>query len=223
MADDDTRDERLGRLLEVEPLDEVARRRLVTTAMRASAPPARSRLVAAAAVVAIVVAGGIGYLALRGSDSTAPSASSARPSPGTPADRSGTEPPATADGSAKSASPALGAGTSESANADTAAPHDLGDVGDLEVAANLDRLRAATSSSSFSAGTPQGQADDGASLVTQLRALACARELPDGTIVAIGTAHFGTRDAIVVETSLPDGTTSLDAVVTHPCEVRPLD
>ena len=30
MADDDARDERLGRLLEVEPLDEVARRRLVT-------------------------------------------------------------------------------------------------------------------------------------------------------------------------------------------------
>ena len=56
-----------------------------------------------------------------------------------------------------------------------------------------------------------------------LRALACAGELPDGTIVAIGTGHFGARDAIVVETSLPDGTTSLDAVVAHPCEVRPLD
>jgi hypothetical protein len=220
MADDDTRDDRLGRLLEVEPLDEVARRRLVTTAMRASAPPSRSRLVAAAAVVAIVVTGGIGYLALRGNDNTAPSATSARPSPGTPADRSGTEPPATAAGSAKSASPQVGAGTSESANADSAAPRDLGDVGDLEIVANLDRLRASTSSASLGAGAPQGQASGGASLVTQLRALACARELPNGTITAIGTAHFGTRDAIVVETSLPDGTTSLDAVLTHPCEVR---
>ena len=39
MADDDTRDERLGRLLEVEPLDELARRRLVTTAMRGVGAP----------------------------------------------------------------------------------------------------------------------------------------------------------------------------------------
>ena len=61
------------------------------------------------------------------------------------------------------------------------------------------------------------------SLVGRLRALRCAAQLPDGTIVAIGTGRFGTREAIVVATMLADGTTSLDAVVTDPCKVRPLD
>jgi hypothetical protein len=109
-----------------------------------------------------------------------------------------------------------------------AAPRGIGDFGDLQVAANVDRLRASIGSS-FStttqdqAGARDQATDDAASLVTQLRALACAGELPDGTILAIGTGRFGTRDAIVVETSLPDGATSLDAVVAHPCEVRPLD
>ena len=46
---------------------------------------------------------------------------------------------------------------------------------------------------------------------------------PTARSFAIGTAHFDARDTIVVQTSLADGTTSLDAVVTHPCEVRPLD
>jgi hypothetical protein len=46
--------------------------------------------------------------------------------------------------------------------------------------------------------------------------------LPTGTIVAVGTARFGTRDAIIVQTKQPDGTTSLDAVLDDPCEVRPL-
>jgi hypothetical protein len=224
MADDDRRDERLGRLLEVEPLDELSRRRLVATAMQASAPPARSRLAgmarsrlaAAAAVVAIVVVGGFSYLALRGSDSTAPSASPVRPAPSTLADQS-----------AKSAAPQSGTGEREQSNADSsatagaAAPRAIGDFGDLRVAANLDRLRAATGASAFSSTT--GGEADGTPLVTRLRALPCTGELPEGTIIAIGTGRFGTRDAIVVETSLPEGTPSLDAVVAHPCEVRPLD
>jgi hypothetical protein len=221
MADDDTRDERLARLLEVDPLDELARRRLVTNAMRASAPPAqrrspvqaRSRLAAAAAVAAIVVVGGLSYLALRGDDSTAPSASSAL-----------TTSPTSAESPAK-ASPqpqAASGSAADRAENSAAVPRDVGDFGDLQVAANLDRLRASTGSSAFAANG-ESQTNDSASLVTRLHALACATELPAGTIVAIGTGHFATRDAIVVETTLPDGTTSLDAVVADPCEVRPLD
>jgi len=61
------------------------------------------------------------------------------------------------------------------------------------------------------------------SLVGRLRALSCAAQLPEGTIIAIGTGRFGTRDAIVVQTTLADGTNSLDAVVVQPCKVRPLD
>lgn len=227
MADDDARDERLGRLLEVEPLDELTRRRLVTKAMRASAPPARSRLVAAAAVVAIVVAGGIGYLALRGNDSTAPSASPVQPA-ATAAGGSSSSKAAPITGGASESNNNGAETTAPTAAGAVAAPRDLGDFGDLDDATNVGRLRASTGSS-FSAST-QGQsgtqdktASDGASLVAQLRALSCADELPDGTILAIGTGHFGTRDAIVVETSLPDGTTSLDAVVAQPCKVRPLD
>jgi hypothetical protein len=228
MADDDARDERLGRLLEVEPLDEVARRRLVSTAMRASAPPARgrfavlagSRFVAAAAVVAIAVAG-IGFLALRGNDSSAPSASPPRPQATTPL----------AGGSAKAA-PTTQAGASDSTadrsessaastTSEAAPPRALGDVGDLDVAANLDRLRTSTGASPFSAAG--SQLSEAASLVARLRALDCAAQLPTGTVVAIGTGRFGTRDALVVVTALADGTTSLDAVLMHPCEVRPLD
>src|SRR3954470_13109957 len=84
--DDDARDERLGRLLEVEPLDDVARRRLVSTAMRSAAAPAPTRsgvrgarrLGAVASVVVVLVAG-VSYLALRGDDGTAPSAGSRSP------------------------------------------------------------------------------------------------------------------------------------------------
>ncbi len=163
MADDDTRDEHLGRLLEVEPLDELARRRLVTTAMRASAPPARSRfagqarsrLVAVAAVAAVVVVGGLSYLAFRGNDSTAPSATSAL-----------TTSPATADSSVtalpKSQSEASGSAADRtetaapSAAAGTAQPRDLGDFGDLQVGANLDRLRTTATDSAFSTSAPPG-------------------------------------------------------------------
>jgi hypothetical protein len=230
MADDDPRDERLGKLLEVEPLDELARRRLVSTAMRASAPPARSRLagqarnrlVAVAAVAAVVVVGGLSYLALRGNDNAAPSAASAlTTSPATASSSATAQPKSQSETSGSTADRAETA--APNAAAATAQPRDLGDFGDLQVSANLDRLRATTTSSALSASAPQDQAENRASVVTRLRALACAAELPEGTIVAIGTAQFGTRDAIVVLTSLADGTTSLDAVVTHPCEVRPLD
>jgi hypothetical protein len=223
MADDDARDERLGRLLEVEPLDDVARRRLVSTAMRSAGAPARirsgGRFVAAASAVAILVAG-ISYLALRGDDGTAPSAS-ARRAPATTAPVAERFGPAAPSGQANADSSAA----SESADppkTTSGGPRGLGDVGDLEVAADLDRLRTSITAAAFSAA-PRATASEVGSLVGRLRALRCASQLPEGTIAAIGTGRFGTRPAIVVVTTLADGTVSLDAVVTDPCEVRPLD
>ena len=229
MADDDARDERLGRLLEVEPLDEVARRRLVNTAMRSAAPPARRRLavpggtrvVAAAAVVAIVVAG-VGFLALRGNDSTAPSARPARPQATTPVAGSSAKAAPTTQAGASDSTADRSESSGANATSGAAPPGALGDVGDLDVAENLDRLRASTAASAFSTRGGE-QVSNTASLVTRLRALDCAAQLPTGTVLAIGTGRFGTRDALVVVTALADGTTSLDAVLVHPCEVRPLD
>jgi hypothetical protein len=232
MADDDARDERLGRLLEVEPLDEVARRRLVSTAMRATGEPAATRsgvhaggrFVAAASVVAILVVG-IGYLALRGDDGTAPNASSPRPQTTTApvAGSSDRVAPTTQAPSDSTSDSGAGSESADQPKAASAGPRGLGDVGNLEVAANLDRLRASITGEAFSTASGNEAAGDSASLVGRLRALSCAAELPEGAIVAIGTGRFGTRDAIVVATTGADGTTSLDALVTHPCEVRPLD
>src|SRR5436190_669551 len=172
MADNgDARDERLAGLLDVEPLDDLTRRRLVSTALRTSAPAARGsgavrsrRLVAAAAIVGLVCAAGVGYLLARGDgSSTTTTASRDRAAP--------TSPPTSASRSAtggESLSPSAAAPTAGGAQA---APKTFG-VG---------------------AGTPRDAGD------------------------------FGTRDAIVVETERPDGTRSIDAVVAHPCEVRPLD
>ena len=201
--DDDARDEGLGRLLEVEGLDEVARRRLVSTAMRSAGAPARTRsgmpaggrFVAAASVVVILVVG-LGYLAFRGDDGTAPSASSQRPlATTTPVAESSPpeEPTAQADADARAGS--------EASNLPKTTPggaHQLGDVGDLEVAANLVRLRTSITGAFTAAG---GQASDTTSLFGRLQVLRCADQLPEGTIFAIGTGRFGTRDAIVVATT----------------------
>ncbi|HEY7107030.1 MAG TPA: hypothetical protein VH986_11550 [Acidimicrobiia bacterium] len=207
--DDDARDERMHELLEVEPLDELTRRRLVTTAVRASAPPARSRrwIAVAAVVAALVVAGGVTLIALGGGgDSSAPTALNGRP------------------GNTSAAAP-------EHAPA-AAVPADAGDFGDLAVADNLARARRELGAvSSFDhapaaadrAGSASASASDGASLAARLGALSCAAELPEGTVVALGTGTFGRRAAIVVATDRPDGTRSVDAVLSDPCEVRPLD
>ena len=227
---DDARDERLGRMLEVEPLDDVSRRRLVRTAMQASEPattPRRTwRLVAAASLVAVVVAGGVTYLATRDTSTTQPTAL-----PGAHAKGEGTASvapsaaaPAGANDSQRAEKPSLDASGSVT---------DLGDFGDLTTNTELNRVRTAFSASASAtgaAGAPSAQstksADSSArvgSLLSDLRALPCAADLPEGTIVALGRAHFGARDAVVVKTKLPDGSDSLDAVVADPCEVHPLD
>ena len=224
MADDDARDERLGRLLEVEPLDELARRRLVSTAMRASArrktgsPCSRSRFAAAASVVVIVVAGGIGYLALRGNDSTAPSASSQRPKASAADDRLRDRRRRGDVGSA------------------------AGQRGRLRAAsAAVPRATSATSAISTSPRTSTGLRDSTQRVLRHPPGSGSARRPQRVTRHAVartglceraarghrssrsapGTSAPATRSWC--ETTLADGTTSLDAVVTHPCEVRPLD
>jgi hypothetical protein len=209
MAEDDARDERLHELLEVEPLDELTRRRLVTAALRESAPASRSRrwVAVAAIVVALVIAGGIALIATRGSNDNAPTALK---------DQGGRTGAAAAPGRApEGATP----------------PVDAGDFGDLAVAANLARARAALDTAPSAGATSADRAQSttaggptrGAALAARLAALSCAGELPKGTVTAVGTGTFGSRAAIVVAKDLPDGTRSADAVLSDPCEVRPLD
>ncbi|MEX1007040.1 MAG: hypothetical protein WD271_04255 [Acidimicrobiia bacterium] len=231
MADNgDARDERLSGLLEVEPLDELTRRRLVTTAVRASAPPARSssrRLVVAAAIGGVVIAAGVGYLVSRDSDSATPTASRENAdtasgsekgtSTATPSSAPASLTPQSEQGALDDAAPAPRSSTEPT-------PRDAGDFGDLRVVANVDRLRTALARSDRAAASPREPPSDRVtSLLAQLRTRSCASELPAGTVVAIAAGRFGTRDAIVVQTELPDGTRSIDAIVAHPCEVRPLD
>ena len=210
MADDDPRDERLGAWLEVAPLDEVTRRRLVSTAVAAATPDRRTpshaaRWIAAAAaiVVGLVVA-----LALL----TAPGGHDEQRA-STPA---GT--PASSERSGAAAAPAAGAADSAQPETSAAPPVDVGDFGDLSVAANLARLRVALESAS----TPGGSASGGARASSELEASPCRRQLPNGTVTAVATGTLAGRHAVVVLTTLPDGNRSVDALLGAPCEVRPL-
>jgi hypothetical protein len=222
MAEDDARDEppdgsmpeRLEGLLDVEPLDEVTRRRLVTTAVRASAAPERSHrwVAAAAAVVALAVGGGVALVATSGDDTTAPTALDEQ--------RSKAAPPNTTP-------PAAGANAPTS---EAATPTDAGDFGDLSDASNRARARAALGTGSGrqqTGGAASGAADAAAatasSYAARLDRFPCAGELSEGTVVATGTGRFGNREAVVVAIERPDGTRTIEAVVDDPCEVRPLD
>jgi hypothetical protein len=230
---DDARDERLGRMLDVEPLDALSRRRLVRTAMEASESegkePRRTwRLVAAASLVSVVVAGGVTYLATRDSNTTQPTALADRN-----AEREGGTTSVVPTGGAPAAGTPSGASDTQSSakQAIEAAGSlaDLGNFGDLSTDSELNRVRSAlealpAAGATSAQSTPAAAGDArAATLLSELRAQSCAGELPEGTVVAVGRARFDTRDAIVVKTMQPDGSVSLDAVVADPCEVRPLD
>ena len=197
-----------------------------TEPVRRRPEPARRRR---PAVVAIVVVGGLGFLALRGDDSTAPSAS--------PHGRSATRQPRgrqSAEGGAASRKPSVGLRppsrlrdrARRTRRRRRARRATLGDVGDLDVGREP-RPAPSVDRASISASTPRpaSQASDGAvARHAAPRTLACASELPDGTVVAIGTGRFGTRDAIVVETDACRRHHARSTpCVAHPCEVRPLD
>jgi hypothetical protein len=199
MADDE-RNPEVAAWLDVEPLDDVTRRRLVSTALRETdAPPApgpdRSsrawRRVAVAAAVVVVLVGGIALLvAQRGGDTTTTASR---------ADRTTLSPKA--------------------AGGEVA----VGDFGDLDDAANLERLRAALraepapaagASRSESTGSPLAAAPD--------QDQACGGLLPDGTVTARATGTLDGRPATVLRVEGADGSGRLVALLADPCETRDL-
>ncbi len=209
MADDDPRDDRLGAWLEVAPLDDVTRRRLVSTALASSGPRRRTpahaaRWIVAAAAIVVVLVLGLALLTAPGGHDDQQASTPA----GTSAlDRQSTRPSVPPAGSADSAP----------TNA-TTPPVDVGDFGDLSVAANLDRLRVALES-----GVPSSSlAADGARATFGFDASNCRGRLPDGTVTALATGTLDGRPAVAVLTTLADGSRSVDALLSAPCEVRPL-
>jgi hypothetical protein len=224
MADDDRPDAPDGTIaewLEVEPLDDVTRRRLVSNALRGSEQPAaptaptaptRSparawRWVAAAAAVVVVV-GGIALVAADGGNDSSQVASR---------DNTALAP--------KSFEQAL-----------TAAP-DVGDFGNLDDAANLRALRRAldhpSRAASKAAGAPQAvpgssaadtagdAAGDVAGSTTQGSSSGCLRGAT-GTVVAQGRGTLDGRPVVVVLLEGADGKRSVQAVFLDACEGRDL-
>jgi hypothetical protein len=228
MADDDRRDERIGAWLETEPLDDVTRRRLVSTAVRdletAGAVPEREagrgghrpslalRWIATAAALVALLVGGLALLTARGGNDE-PRASA---------------PAHTPDGAGGSARSSGGLAEAAAPDAAKAAPVDVGDFGDLSRATNLARLRTALERGLAPAAAPDptsgGSAADSQTTAggSTFSTLACRDRLPAGTVTAVARGTLDGRPATVVLTALPDGNRSVDAVLTDPCEVRPL-
>jgi hypothetical protein len=221
MADDerpDARDPVVAGWLDVEPLDDLARRRLVSNALReteatVAAPPARGpsrawRWLGVAAAAVLVVVGGLALItANRGSNTKFNDAG---------AKLSQTE----AASPAESASPAAGP---------TDSPADFGDLDqpdnfaaarralDAQVAAS--KAPAAPDTAGDTAGSNSTFGDRAAASSTLER---CRDVVPDGTVLATGTGTLDGRRAALVLIGTTDGTRSLDAVLEDPCELRHL-
>ena len=210
MVDDDARDERLAAWLEPEPLDDVTRRRLVSTAMRDTRSSRAVRWIATAAAIVVVLVGGLALITARGGNDEREAATPAL----TPANDRAT--------AGTTTSPFADTAAPEAAGSAAVAPVDVGGFGDLDRAANLARLRTALegSGSAFASGKAASQSTSGGAAA--LAALPCRDRLPPGTALAIGTGTLDGRAAVVVLTDLGDGTRSIDAVLADPCEVRPL-
>jgi hypothetical protein len=210
MADDerpDARDERVAGWLEVEPLDDVTRRRLVANAVaqsETSATAARSSRVwawvAAAAAVVVVLVVGLAVLSSNGGDDSEVA---------TRNDRSVLSP--------KAVEPT----------------RDAGDFGDLDDPTNLAALRAALEQTANGSAAPPGAAagqvpsgDLSASAPTadaEAALRVCGLTVPDGaTAVAQATGTIDGRRATVVLVEAAEGTRTLDAVLESPCETRHL-
>ncbi len=209
MADDqrpDARDSDVAAWLAVDPLDDVTRRRLVTTALREGdaapvASPSRAwRWIAAAAAVVVLLAGGLALLTANGGNDEQQATRSQRTS--------------------------LDAGVASPKTAAGAVPN-VGDFGNLDEKSNLDRLRISLTGSSTAGGEPTSRAaaPEAAAAAGEdatSRSGACRDELPKGTVVAEATGTLDGRAAVVVLTRLADGSHSFDAVLSDPCEVRHL-
>ena len=242
MADDDRRDERIGAWLETEPLDDVTRRRLVSTAMRerestGSVPERKTgsvperetgtepdagrndrrssatlRWIATAAAIVALLVGALALFTAQGGNDEPQAAAPVH----TPGDAGGSA-RSSAGSHAEAAEP----------EAAQAAPVDVGDFGDLSRASNLARLRTALErglAPAAAAPTSAGSAADSQTTAggSTLSTLACHDRLPAGTVTAVARGTLDGRPATVVLTVLPDGNRSVDAVLTDPCEVRPL-
>ena len=220
MADDerpDARDPDVAGWLAVDPLDDVTRRRLVSTALRetAVAPPGAGsrpsrtwRWIAAAAAGVVVMAGGLALLTADGGH-----------------DEQRASTPANTPKAADSATPrtaALDAG------------HDVGDFGDLDQPANLAKLRTAlaaaptpasagaSATESTTPDTSTGTSTGGAAVGAPQGEQTCGAFLPGATILAHGTGRLDHRAADVFLVEHPDGSRELVAVLADPCEVRHL-
>lgn len=211
MADDEHSE--VAAWLQVDPLDDVTRRRLVSTALRQSHPgtsPVTTRttrtsragrwIAAAAAVVVVLVVG----LAL------------------VTAGSGGDDQQATRDDGVTASPKASGA---------SRGVVDVGDFGDLDQLANRRALRAALETPSNALTTPsapEAAAGDAASSEPSAAdaapsRVACTEELPAGaTVVARGSGTLDGRPATVVLTQRADGSRSIDALLQDPCERRRL-
>jgi hypothetical protein len=203
MADDE-RDPQVAQWLAAEPLDDLSRRRLVTTAMRESesyadpAPPraARSsrawRWIAAAAAVVVVLAVGLALLSANGGHD---------------------EEQATRHRDATVAPKAAGSAL------------DAGDFGNLDDPANLAALRAALARDGSSAplsDSSTAESSAGAQATAPTKAPTCSGLLPAGTVVARATGTLDGRTTTVFLVERDDGARHLVAVLEHPCAVRDL-
>jgi hypothetical protein len=223
MPDHDARDEALAARLDVEPLDELTRRRLVARAMAATdddvapaaEPAATPHLLrwfaVAAAVLVVVVIGSVAVLRTGGSDHTEVASRQASGVDATARDAAGSEQtPGKSAGAATGASPSTAPGTSSTTAGLGVA---LGDFGDLSKAAARRRVLAAIDA----AGLTAAPADLGSSSAGDP---ACPSEqLAPILATATGTYHDRPAEVVVTERS---GTRHVLLLIANPCEVRQL-
>lgn len=205
MADDE-RDPQLARWLEVEPLDDLTRRRLVTRALHESGADSpkgsgrwrgRGRWLAVAAAVAVVLVVGLSLLATSGGD-----------------DGEQASPPA------KSRATAL---APESFAAALSAAPDVGDYGNLDQPANRAALRKALERP-LQAGAPAAAAPnarDAAGASAPSAPAGCARGAV-GTILARGRGTLEGRPVTVVLLEGSNGARSIEALFDGACDGRRL-
>jgi hypothetical protein len=204
MADDD-RSPDVAAWLEVDPLDDVTRRRLVSTALRESeaaiapptAQPSRTwRWLAAAAVIVILLVGGLAILTSEGGNDT---------------------PTASRQDRATALAP-------EEFGKSIAAAPDVGDFGDLDDAANLAALRTAIDHPSARQEAPQavnGAGSDTASAAPLPSVAGCIRSVT-GTVVAHATGTIDGHPVTVLLVEADDGTRSIQALFQDSCTGRDL-
>jgi len=208
MADDE-RSPEIAAWLEVEPLDDITRRRLVSAALRdtdagdveAPALPRRPRTwrwIAAAAAVVVVALGTLAVVTANGGNDQPQAAGPRR--------------------------------TSLSPQVLKVAP-DVGNFGNLDEPANLRRLRTALASATAApsanaaAGAAAGTASADSSTQSRESSAAADRPLdlcgsvfPGGTPLALGSGTIHGRGASVFLVQQVDGARSLEAVLDDPCE-----